>query len=107
MDKTKLDKALLEYLPRDLQRIAEVAGLEATIKICMVFGGNVLYVPALGELQRLARDERIRRQYRSGITVRALSVSSSLTERSIWRILNRHVPRLGPVVLGIIDGSPS
>jgi Mor family transcriptional regulator len=99
-----LEDTLLRYLHGDLRRIAEVAGVEAAVRISLALGGNVVYVPALGDLHRLARDERIRREFRGGKTVRALSRSFGLTERSIWRILNKAGPRLGPELVSLLEG---
>lgn len=97
-----MDEPLLKYLPGELRRIADVVGLEGAVKIAAVFGGNVLYVPALEELQRLARDETIRRQFRGGVIARILAERFGLTERSIWRVLKRPVPRLKEELLDLI-----
>ncbi len=98
-----MDEPLLRYLPGELRRIADVVGLEGAVRIAAVFGGNVIYVPALEELQRLARDESIRRQFRSGVIARTLAERFGLTERSIWRVLNRPVPRLKEELLNLIE----
>ncbi len=89
-----MDEPLHKYLPGELRRIADVAGLEAAVRISSALGGNVIYVPSLDELQRLARDEKIRRESRKGLTARALSERFGISERSIWRVLKRPVPRL-------------
>ncbi len=98
-----MDEPLLRYLPGELRRIADVVGLEGALRIAAVFGGNMLYVPALEELQRLARDETIRRQFRSGATARTLAERFRLTERSIWRVLNRRMPRLKEELISLIE----
>lgn len=98
-----MEDTLLRYLHGDLRRIAEVAGVEAAVRISLALGGNVVYVPALGDLQRLVRDERIRKEYRGGKTVRALSRRFGLTERSIWRVLNKPGPKLGPDLVSLIE----
>ena len=98
-----IDESLLRYMPGELRRIADVVGLESAVKIAAVFGGNVLYVPALEELQRLARDENIRRQFRCGATARTLAERFGLSERSIWRIQNRQMPRLKEELIRLIE----
>jgi Mor family transcriptional regulator len=98
-----MEETLHKYLPGELRKIADIAGLEAAVRISSVFGGNVIYVPALEELQRLARDEKIRRQYRKGVKVRLLSGRFQISERSIWRVLNRPVPRLKDELISLIE----
>ncbi len=98
-----MEDPINRYLPGELRRIAQVAGLEAAVRISSAFGGNVIYVPALEELQRLARDEKIRMEFRRGGTARELSARFGLSERSIWRVLNRPVPRLKEELLGLIE----
>ncbi len=102
-----MEDPINRYLPGELRRIAQVAGLEAAVRISSAFGGNVIYVPALDELRKLARDEKIRMGFRSGGTARELSDRFGLSERSIWRVLNRPVPRLKEELLGLIErGAP-
>lgn len=100
-----MEETLLRYMHGDLRRIAEIAGVEAAVRISLALGGNVVYVPALGELHKLARDERIRKEFRSGRTARALSRRFGLTERSIWRILNKPGPRLGPKIASLLEAA--
>jgi len=78
-----------EELPGDLKRIAEVAGLEAAIRIGMAFRGTYLYIHTLDSLKRLIRDEEIRRGYARGEKVRELSKRFGLAERTIKKILAR------------------
>lgn len=71
-------------LPGDLQRIAEVAGTEAALKIAREFRGTTLYIP---DVFRQLRDEAIRRHYDGGVSVKRLAIEHRLTERWVWRIL--------------------
>jgi Mor family transcriptional regulator len=78
----------IEMLPGDLKRIAEVAGLEAAVRLARAFRGSFLYVPGLSEVARKARDQMIKRDYDSGLSVRRISAKYDLSERWIWKILN-------------------
>jgi hypothetical protein len=42
----------MESLPGDLRRIAEVAGLEAAVRIARAFRGTYLYVQGLDDLMK-------------------------------------------------------
>ncbi len=74
-------------LKGDLRKIAEVAGLEAAMKIGSAFRGTSLYINGLDGLKRKVRDEEIRRAYEAGTKVRSLSRRYGLSERQIRRIL--------------------
>jgi Mor family transcriptional regulator len=82
----------LDLLPGDLRRIAEVAGLEAAVRIARAFRGCFLYVPGLDEVSRRARDSMIRRDYDSGATLRALARRHGLTTRRVRVILSSSPP---------------
>jgi Mor family transcriptional regulator len=83
------DKAI-EMLPGDLKRIAEVAGLEAAVRIARAFRGTCLYVPGLDEVKRKARDAIIKSDYDSGMGVRQLVQKHGITERQVRRILKTY-----------------
>ena len=89
----------VEALPGDLRRIAEVAGIEAALKIASVFRGNFLYIPGLYAFERAARDEEMRRDYDSGVPVRRIAQKHSLTVRAVRKILNRPVQDVYPEIL--------
>jgi Mor family transcriptional regulator len=81
------DENLLEILPGDLRRIAEVAGLEAAVQIAQTFGGTFIYVPGLDDMMRRARDAMIKKEYDGGMSARKLARKHRLTERHIWNIV--------------------
>jgi len=85
----KAAEEVMEMLPGDLRRIAEVAGLEAAVKIAKAFRGCVLYVPGIDEVTRKARDEMIRKDYDGGKDVRLLARRYGLSERSVRLALKR------------------
>ncbi len=86
------EEGVLELFQGDLRRIAEVAGVEAAVRIARAFRGCFLYVPGLDEVARRARDEMIRRDYDSGASLRALSRRYGLTTRRVRVILKSSPP---------------
>ena len=98
------DEALYMYLPGELRHIAEVTGMDAAVRLGLVFGGSMLYVPMVEDLQRMVRNERIQRDYHRGVTARMLARRHGLTERSIWRVLNQPGPSIvRPEIARLID----
>lgn len=99
--------SFIRDLPGDLRRIAEVAGLEAAVKIGRAFRGTYLYIHGLDQLQRLLRDEEIRRAYEMGVGIKNLSVRHSLSERQIKRILGEPASmELSNILQRLISDSP-
>ena len=83
----ELSEVIVE-LPGDLRRLAEVAGLEAAVKIARAFRGTILYVPSLDEMMRRARDISIKRDYDGGAVLKELAPRYGLTIRRIRKILD-------------------
>ncbi len=84
----KSDENIIEMLPGELRKIAEVAGLEAAVRIARSFRGSFLYVPGLDDMMRRARDEVIKRDYDTGIRARELAKKHRITERQIRKIVS-------------------
>lgn len=82
------DGDVMELLTGDLKRIAEVAGVEAAVRIARAFRGCFLYVPGLDEVVRRARDEMIKKDYKSGSGLKRLAIKYGLTERRLRMIVN-------------------
>lgn len=81
---------IIEQLPGDIRRIAEVVGVEIALKIAKEFRGTYLYIHSLDDLLREIRNKRIREEYgkdRSPRKVSRLAIKNGLTERQIWNIL--------------------
>lgn len=81
------ERGLMEDLPGDLARIADIAGLEVALKIGQAFRGTYLYITGVDAIKRKLRDEVIRRDYDKGERVKALCMRHELTERQVRRIL--------------------
>jgi Mor family transcriptional regulator len=100
-----MEESVREMLGGDLRRIADVAGLEAAIKISRAMRGTTIYIPSLDEIERLARDERIRHDYHiKGYSARRVAMLHEVTERAVWKILNRISQNLSPETLEILNG---
>jgi Mor family transcriptional regulator len=86
--RSKEEERLIESLPGDLRRIAEVAGLEAAVRIARAFRGTYLYVPGLDDLIKQLRDEKIRKEYDEGRDAKGLAAKYGVSQRHLRRILN-------------------
>ncbi len=93
---TKESGAILDKLPGDLRRIAELIGIEHTMKLVDEFGGGYVIIAKCDELLREIRDNEIRAEYDAGgTTINALAIKHNLHIRTINRILsgeNEEVP---------------
>lgn len=78
---------IIKRMSGDLRRIAEVAGVEAAIKIGRAFRGTYLYIRGVDDFVRTVRDTEIREFHSAGTGVRRLSHRYRLTERQIRNIL--------------------
>lgn len=87
------DDLLWEILPEsmndDLLSVARVAGMQAALDIMLALGGSTIYVPRLEDLNRRLRDAGIVREYTGGARVKDLSRRYGLTERTIYKVINR------------------
>lgn len=83
-----------DMLPEAHRRLAEVIGLEATLKLCEIYGGAPLYIPKLDALLAAQRARCIRAEYdgsntaqlarRYGVSMR--TVQTTLSEAPRRRI---------------------
>jgi Mor family transcriptional regulator len=92
----------IESLPGDLRRIAEVAGVEAAMRIAREFRGTHIYVPTLDGLIKHLRDQHIRNDYDRGKSVRTIALKFGLTERGVRKILGRPSTDCNPLLLEIL-----
>jgi Mor family transcriptional regulator len=89
----KSEDKIIEQLPGDLRRIAEVIGVDCTLKIAKAFRGTYLYIHSLDDLLREIRNKSIREDYTAErLEVSRLAVKHGLTERQIWNILGSEPP---------------
>lgn len=99
----KGEKRLIESLPGDLKQIAQVAGLEAAIRIARAFRGTYLYVPGLDELMKQIRDEKIRKEYDEGSGTKGLAAKYGVSQRHIRRILHSQASELNSLVSRLLE----
>ncbi len=80
-------------LPQACQEVAEIIGVEATIKLTAHFGGMRVYFPGLGEMLRARRDDLIRTEF-TGLNHRDLARKYGLSETWIREIVQAKALRL-------------
>lgn len=62
-----MSKVTYEMLPDNQKALADVIGIEATLKLCEVWGGdNSLYIPKNDKVKARLRDQEIREKYVKG-----------------------------------------
>lgn len=76
-----------DLMQGDVGRIAQIAGLEAALKIAVAFRGTTIYINSLDPLFREARNARIRKDYDGGTPTRRLAIKYGLTIRGVRKIL--------------------
>jgi len=75
-----------ECLPESYQTLAEIIGVENTLKLARLLGGLVYYYPKLDTLLQKKRDDLIRREF-NGTNHKELAIKYGLTERWIREIV--------------------
>lgn len=80
----------LDELPAGQRAIAEVIGIEATLKLCETFGGEHPYIPRNDALRSCKRARDVHEgYYGQGYSVRELARSYGITDRQVQRIINK------------------
>lgn len=82
-----------EELPEVYREMAEVIGVEPTLKLAQVFSGNNVYFPKLERSLIRVRNRVIRHQF-NGANIKELARRWRLSARHIRSIVNP--PRQGP-----------
>jgi Mor family transcriptional regulator len=76
----------IKDLPPQLRRLADVIGVDATIKCAQALGGTYHYIPKLDALIRDLRDARIREEWNYK-NVKELALKYDLSVVQIYAIL--------------------
>ena len=76
----------VEDLPEVYQTIAEVIGVEHTVKLARALGGTYCYLPKLDKLLQEIRDRRIKQEF-TGFNHKKLALKYGLSEIRIRQIL--------------------
>lgn len=85
----KIEKWMLKIPPEELPEpypyLAQIIGLEATLKIAMELGGESVYFRKLGVRMR---NRRILEEY-NGYNIRKLAVKYAITQQRVRQILKK------------------
>lgn len=87
----------IEELPGDLRLIAEVIGVEPTLRLARAFGGTPLYIIKIDRYENRLRNKQIREEFdrRTGQGESATKVVTDISRRpglpcirQLWNIVN-------------------
>lgn len=78
-----------DMLTDSQKSIADVIGVEATLKLCEVWGGSRdLYIPKNDVIKRFLRDRQIKKAYaQQGYKVSSLKRQYNLSDRQVQRLI--------------------
>lgn len=79
------DGLTIEMIPEQYRPLAELIGVQPLLALAAQYGGAKLYIPKVDALVRIARDERIKKEY-NGYNVRKLAQKYDLSENWILSI---------------------
>lgn len=82
-----------EQLPEAHRKFADAIGVEATMKLCRAFGGEIIYIPMLDSVWSVVRRARIKDEYvNHGVRVKQLAKKYRITPQEVHRILSGEKP---------------
>lgn len=91
MDKKLLDELMTDVRPEDLdeknREIFEIVGIEAMKRLFDLRRGDNLYIPKPEKLIMQARNRRIIKEYKEGLTISELAKKYDLTVQHVWRLV--------------------
>lgn len=76
-------------LPNTYQQIADVIGVDATLRLCRSFGGMNLYVPKVDKLEAEMRRESVIRDW-NGYNAKELAKKYCISEYHVRRMVKEH-----------------
>lgn len=94
-----LDEVTEDMLPAPQRKLCDVIGLEATLRLCAMWGGSAPYIPTLEAVRDAVRLEHIRQEFMDGRAIAQISRRYGLTERTVQRM----VKDLRPAQMSIWD----
>lgn len=77
----------LKNIPEQYRDIAELFGIDVFLKLCDLTGGDLFYLPTRENLFKEIRNEKIKEEYLSGISVKKLSQRYALSGRWIRELV--------------------
>ncbi|PSJ67006.1 hypothetical protein C7J99_22995 [Brevibacillus brevis] len=81
-----MQEVTLKELSSTALEIAEIIGIEATLKLIKKFGGDMLYLPKEETIFRSIRDKRIKAEY-NGANYKELAQKYNITVSWVREIL--------------------
>ena len=78
----------IEDLPDNMQEIAKLIGMEPTLKLIKMVGGEAVYFPTLTNATRRVRNRAIRSEF-NGCNYKDLAKKYNLTNVGVRGIINR------------------
>ena len=76
-----------EMLPLAHRKLADVIGVEATIRLCEMFGGESLYIPMADTVYAAVRRKWIQKEFDLGADTKNLARKYELSKREVQRIV--------------------
>lgn len=83
MEEKWMEGVTMDMLPEAHRKFAEVIGVEATLKLCAMWGGDDPYIPMADTIYLNIRDKMIRKEYANGYTIPRLAKRYHLSKRTI------------------------
>lgn len=81
----------MESAYKSLEKLAEVVGMDAAIKLCEAYGGETVYIPMMKTVKSRAVRDKIRREY-DGMNIVALAKKYNLSARRVRQITEGVTP---------------
>lgn len=91
-----LGRVKYENLPENQRELADVIGVEATLKLCEAMGGNKPYFPGPDYAYRIERNQKIFECAQVGATATQLARQFGTSPTNIRRILREHARQVEP-----------
>lgn len=77
----------MEDIPERYQGIVEIVGIEKFAELSNYAMGDEIYFPKVENIVSPARNRRIRKEYKNGLSCEKLAKKYNLTIKQIWNIL--------------------
>lgn len=82
-----------EMLTPSHRKLADVIGIEATLRLCETFGGEAVYIPLTDNVYAAVRRKWIREEYvAKNVAPRHIARKYGLSEREVQRIIGEVRP---------------
>jgi len=79
----------LDTAPALVQELIEHVGMERTLQIISLYGGQHLYIPKMAIADRYIRDREILKEYKEGKSYVAIARKHNMTVWGVRQIVNK------------------